>query len=121
MRGMISGAAMLLTTVSLVVSGCSSTAVTAKEYSQPREMMAAAEQAGASKNNDASLHLQYARENLAKADELIKDEKFDKARHYLVMAEADAEVALALAEGEQLRAQVMELDERIKKVKGDTL
>jgi hypothetical protein len=104
-----------------LASGCASEKISQQEYAQPMQVMAAAEQAGAKEDSDAAIHMQYAEENLKKANELMDSEDYDDARHYLEMAKADAQLALALAEGKGMRAKVKELDKRIEKVKTDAL
>ncbi len=104
-----------------LLSGCASESVSQKEYSEPLQVMAAAEQAGAKQDSESALHMQYAEENLKKADEFIDKKKYDKARYYLDMAEADARVALILAEEKDTLTKVQDLEARIEKVKSDTL
>lgn len=111
----------LATSALFLVAGCASESVSKKEYSEPLQVMAAAEQAGAKNDSQAALHMQFAEENIKKADEYIDDEKYDKARHYLDMAEVDARLALVLAEGNDARSKVKEIEDRIQKVRNDTL
>ena len=75
-----------------------------------------AEQAGAEKVPDAARHLQWARQQTQEARKLLEKNKGDQAALYLNRAEADAELALALAheaptraEAERVRQQVQQL------------
>tara|TARA_B100000686_G_C16739613_1_gene945795 strand:+ start:301 stop:711 length:411 start_codon:yes stop_codon:yes gene_type:complete len=111
----------IATSALFLMAGCASESVSKQEYSEPLQVMAAAEQAGAKSDSQAALHMQFAEENIKKADEYIEDEKYDKARYFLDMAEIDARLALVLAEGNDARAKVKELDDRIQKVRNDTL
>lgn len=107
--------------VFIVGSGCASPAVTSKEYSEPRETLAAAKQVGTTENRQASLYMQYAEENLEHADKLIAEEEHDRARYFLDRAEADAELALAYAERESTRQELQELETRINELRSDSL
>lgn len=59
--------------------------------------MRAAEEVGASKNPQAALHLQYAKEQLAQANWLTGKEAEQRTPGLLMRANADAELAIALA------------------------
>jgi hypothetical protein len=61
----------------------------------------AAEAVGASDNPRAALHLQYAKELLERANELTGEQAAQRAPGLLMRAQADAELALALAESSQ--------------------
>ena len=111
----------LATSALFLVAGCASESVSKQEYAEPLQVMAAAEQAGAKDDSQAALHMQFAEENIKKADEYIADEKYDKARYFLDMAEVDARLALVLAEGNDARQKVQDLEKRIQKVRNDTL
>src|SRR5512141_2991109 len=60
----------------------------------------AAEEAGAAKVPQASLHLQLAREEVEVAKGLAAKNEKEKAESMLMRAEADAELAVALSRGE---------------------
>ena len=114
-------APLLALFAALFLVACASEKVSQQEYSEPLQMMAKAEQAGANGNSDAAIHMQYAQENLRKADALIDEEDFDDARYYLDMAKADAKLALIVAEESQMRLEVEELESKITDVNNDTL
>ena len=57
----------------------------------------AAEEVGASKNPQAALHLQYAKEQMAEANRLTGKEAEQREPGLLMRANADAELAIALA------------------------
>ena len=122
MKGFVKSTSLLV--LLALVSACSSGNISAKEYSEPREKIAAAEQAnkdGQVPNKDAALHLRLAKENLDKADVLIKDGDKTEAKYYLMMASADAEVARSLAEGDVLKSEVNALEERINKLQNSAI
>ena len=102
------------------IAGCASTKVTTKEYSEPRQKLEAASQMGAAELPQASLHLRLAQEQIEVADVLIADEEYEEARYALMRAEADAELALAMAREERMRGEVSEIVEKIQKLRADT-
>jgi len=77
----------------------------------------AAEEAGAAKVPQASLHLQLAREELAKAKELSAKGEKKKASSMLLRAEADAELALVLSHGDAERAEAHAAVERVSELR----
>jgi hypothetical protein len=114
---MVAGGSLVL----LVASGCASPSVTSKEYSEPRETLAAARQVGTTETQQASLYMQYAEENLEHADKLIAEEEHDRARYYLDRAEADAELALAYAERASTKQDLEKLEARIDELRSESL
>jgi hypothetical protein len=78
----------------------------------------AAEEVGAAKVPQASLHLQLAKEELELAKGLAaKDEK--KAASMLLRAEADAELAVALSRGDAEKSEARAAVERVRKLRQD--
>lgn len=64
-----------------------------------------AEEAGAKQVPDAAQHLQWAREQTNQARRLLEKNERDKAALFLKRAEADAQLALALAREAPARAE----------------
>lgn len=79
----------------------------------------AAEEVGAAKVPQASLHLQLAREELALARGLAKKGDKAEARSMLLRAEADAELAVALSRGDAQRAEAMTAVESVRQLRQD--
>jgi hypothetical protein len=78
----------------------------------------AAEEVGAAKVPQASLHLQLAKEELELAKGLAaKDEK--KAASMLLRAEADAELAVALSRGDAEKSEARAAVERVRQLRQD--
>ncbi len=69
------------------------------------EAVNAAMREGARNDPRASRHLRLAETELARARDLIREGEYSEAESFLRRAEADAEVATALAREGQLRAQ----------------
>jgi hypothetical protein len=79
----------------------------------------AAEEAGAAKVPQASLHLQLAREELAQAKDLSAKGEKDKATSMLLRAEADAELALVLSHEDAEKTEANAAVERVRQLRQD--
>jgi len=104
MRGIIATGLCALA-LGLGTAACGSSEVKSSQISEPREKIAAAEEAGAKEIPKAAYHLKLAQDQLAKAEKLIKDGDTDRPRLMLQEASADAEVALAMARLETTRTK----------------
>lgn len=102
-----------------VTSGCSST-LPPDRVAEPRAAIRAATEMGAQNNPQAALHLKLAQDQVTRADALLKDGDKDKAGWALMRADADAELALALAKEEKLKGEVSEAQKRIQDLKQKT-
>ena len=79
----------------------------------------AAEEVGAAKVPQASLHLQLAKEELELAKGLAAKDDKDKAASMLTRAEADAELAIALSKGDAERQEAEKALERVHQLRHD--
>ena len=79
----------------------------------------AAEEVGAAKVPQASLHLQLAKEELELAKGLAAKDEKEKAASMLLRAEADAELAVALSRGDAEKAEARDAIERVRKLRQD--
>lgn len=79
----------------------------------------AAEEAGAAKVPQASLHLQLAREELAQARALSEKGDKKEASSMLLRAEADAELALVLSHEDAERTEANAAVERVRELRQD--
>jgi hypothetical protein len=79
----------------------------------------AAEEAGAAKVPQASLHLQLAREELVQAKDLSAKGEKDKAASMLLRAEADAELALVLSREDAEKTEANAAVERVRQLRRD--
>lgn len=79
----------------------------------------AAEEAGAAKVPQASLHLQLAKEELELAKDLAAKGDKDKAVSMLSRAEADAELAVVLSHEDTERSAAMAARERVRQLRQD--
>ena len=78
-----------------------------------------AEEAGAAKVPQASLHLQLAKEELELAKGLAAKGEKEKAASMLLRAEADAELAVALSHGDAEKSEAMAAVERVRQLRKD--
>lgn len=74
----------------------------------------AAEEVGAAKVPRAALHLQMAKEGVAKAEALAKDGKKEEGASMLLRAEADAELAIALSNEDAEKTESKAAMERVR-------
>lgn len=81
----------------------------------------AAEEAGAAKVPQASLHLQLAREELDLAREQSLKGKKDEAASTLLRAEADAELAVTLAREDAEKSEAEAAVARVRQLRRDNL
>ena len=79
----------------------------------------AAEEVGAAKVPQASLHLQLAKEELALAKALSAKGEKEKASSMLLRAEADAELAIALSHGDAEKTEAKAAVERVRQLRQD--
>ena len=100
-----------------LMAGCAS-------YPAPTERMATstaavrgAQESGASSNPQAALHLKLAQEQLEQAKQLMADGDNKRAEFVLLRADADAELAVALAREASARQQAEQAREEVKQLK----
>ena len=79
----------------------------------------AAEEVGAAKVPQASLHLQLAKEELESAKKLGAKGEKEKADSMLMRAEADAELAVALSHEDAEKSEAMAAIERTRQLRKD--
>ena len=79
----------------------------------------AAEEAGAAKVPQASLHLQLAKEELELAKGLAAKDEKKKAASMLLRAEADAELAVVLSHEDAEKSEAMAAVKRVRQLRQD--
>ena len=100
-----------------LITGCGSTPVVNKEAST--SAIRVAEEVGASNVPSASLYLQLAKEQLESAERLAKENKKEQAESMLLRAQADAELAVALARGGADKTEATKAIERVRELRRD--
>jgi hypothetical protein len=76
-----------------------------------------AEVGGANENPQAQLHLKLANEQIEKAKKLIADDQNEEAARLIDRAQADADLALALAQQAKALKDAKEADEQLGQLK----
>jgi outer membrane murein-binding lipoprotein Lpp len=99
-----------------IVAGCTSAPLRTEASTSG---IRAAEEAGAAKVPQASLHLQLAREELELAKALSAKGEKKKAASMLLRAEADADLAIALSHGDTEKSEAREARERVRQLRQD--
>jgi hypothetical protein len=105
----------------LCMAACGGAAIPQQELTSAKAAVSGAEVGGAAENPRAALHLKLAREQIAKAEQLIADDDNEEAARVIERAQADADLALSLAkeakaraEAEEAQAQLMTLQKKTK-------
>jgi len=102
--------------VTAITVGCSSAPLrTEASTSEIR----AAEESGAAKVPQASLHLQLAKEELETAKGLAAKDEKEEATSMLLRAQADAELAVALSHGDAEKNEALAAVERVRLLRQD--
>jgi hypothetical protein len=99
-----------------LVAGCTSAPLRTEATTSG---IRAAEEAGAAKVPEASLHLQLAKEELDRAKGLAAKGDKEMAASMLLRAEADAELALALSRGDAEKSEARAAAERARQLRQD--
>lgn len=97
----------------LSLGACASGEVSQPQLTDTQAAIRGAQEVDAGESPEAALHLQYAEEQLDRARALADDEP-ERANRLLMRAEADAELAIALAEEQELRTDAEETYQRIR-------
>ena len=74
-------------------------------------------EAGAKGAPKGALHLKMARDQVAEAEDLIADEKMDRAKHLLIRAEADGNLAVALAKEAEAKRELAEIKDKLRRLR----
>lgn len=112
MDKMITG--LLASAAPLLVVACASGEVSTQRMTDTRAALQAAERVGADADPQASLFLTYAKEQMARAQSLSEQGSIESAELMLQRAEADAELAMVMAQEAEVRRDVEATLERIR-------
>lgn len=113
-RFMVCAVAVVATAI---IAGCASAPLRTTEATTSG--IRAAEEVGAAKVPQASLHLQLAREELELARKLAAKGDKEEAASMLLRAEADAELAVALSRGDAEKTEALAAIERVRQLRQD--
>lgn len=87
------------------------------QLTQSKAAVRGAVEVGAKDEPQASLYLKMANDNILTAEELILEREYERARHKLRRAEADANLAIALANEGEERAKAEETKRKLQKLR----
>jgi hypothetical protein len=103
-RSMNTTQCALVTTV-LLAGGCASSELSQERLTETLAAVEAVEELDQAEDPEVSLHLKYARDQLAAVRRLSDDHDRKEAQRMLERAHADAQLALALARTERSREE----------------
>jgi len=115
MRHMLMVGSLFL--VALAV-GCASSPALRTESST--SAIRAAEEVGAKEVPRAALHLQLAKEELGRAQDLAERGEKDQAASQLLRAEADAELAILLSQEQAEKSEAAQAMERVRQLQNES-
>jgi outer membrane PBP1 activator LpoA protein len=104
--------------LALACAGCASSIPPPTDRLASSEAAArSAQELGATKDPQAALHLQLAKEQNQRARALMRDGDYDEADRLLQRSHADAELAIMLAKEASAKTEAAEAQEKVKKAK----
>lgn len=109
--------AVILIAAPLLIVGCGSAPPPTARLASSEAAIRGAREVGAPNEPKAALHLKLAEEQRQKAEALVKEGKNEEAEGLLMRAEADAELALALARSAQMKAEADKTMEQVQDLK----
>ncbi len=107
----------LLALVLLLGTGCGGSPPPTDKLAQSVASVRAAEEVGAKTDPQAALHLKLAQEGLEQAKRLMADKENKRAELILMRADADAELAVALAKEANMKAEAEKAKEDVRALK----
>ena len=96
------------------LGGCATAPPPSEQTESTAASIRAAEEVGATHSPKASLHLQLAKEQSERAKQLMAKEQNEEATRLMTRAEADAELAVALARNEKEQADAKQMVEKVR-------
>jgi hypothetical protein len=103
--------------VTASIAACGGAAVPQETLTAAQASVKGAEVGGATEDPKAQLHLKLANEQIAKAKKLIEDGDNEEAARLIDRAQADADLALALAQQGKALKDAKDADEQLGKLK----
>jgi len=114
---LFSGLPLLL---ACALGACGGAAIPQEQLTAAKAAVSGAEVGGANSDPRAQLHLQRAKEGVAKAEKLIADDENEEAASVIERATADADLALALAREAGAKGEATETNEQLERLKKST-
>lgn len=113
--GVMAGSVLFAT----AIAGCASGPTFNQSSEASTSAIRAAEEVGATNVPSASLHLQFAKEELEGAKMLAEQGKKEQAVSLLLRAEADAELAVALSHEQTEQTEAAQAIEKVRQLRQD--
>jgi hypothetical protein len=121
MKAVVDRMAVALATVGLMgAPGCAGYPVPSAKAASSEAAIRAAEETGSRDLPQAALHLKLAEEELQRGKALMRDNENQRAEYTLMRAEADAELAHALARAEKSKTQAAKAQDEVRAIKTGT-
>lgn len=102
---------------SVGLAACGSYPAPTERLASSQAALRVAQEFNATADPQAALHLKLAQEQLEQAKQMLADDNNKRAEYVLMRAEADAELAEALARESQLKAQAQQAQDDVRKAK----
>ena len=97
------------------LTACGSYPAPTEKMSASQSSVRAAQEVNAASNPQAALHLKLATEQVDQAKQLMADGDNKRAEYVLLRAEADAELAVALAREASMRGEAQKAQDEVRK------
>ena len=97
-------------------AGCAAPRPPTTQLTAAKAAIRGAVEAGAQSAPKGALHLKMARDQVAEAEDLIATEKMSRAKHLLIRAEADGNLAVALAKEAGAKRQLAEIRDKLERL-----
>ena len=108
---------MLAATLALMASGCAAKRITAEppteRLAESRTTIRAAEEVGAAQVPEAATYLGFAQQQVATAQQLMSEGRYEAADLQLQQAAADAQLAFALARAVPMENEARRMFEQV--------
>lgn len=98
-----------------VLTACGSYPAPTEKMITSQSSVRAAQEVNAASNPQAALHLKLATEQVDQAKQLMADGENKRAEYVLLRAEADAELAVALAREAAMRSEAQKAQDEVRK------
>ncbi len=105
---------ILVLTIFVTLSRCASTPLTTEKLAATEAPLRAAEELGAIRVPEAALELKLAQDEMELAKQFLRNGNKERADMILLRAQADAELAVALAKEAPLEADARNAAEQVK-------
>lgn len=100
----------------LLAVGCAAPQAPTAQLTAAKAAIRGAVEAGAKRAPKGALHLKMATDQVGEAEDLIRAEKMTRAKHLLIRAEADGNLAIALAKEAQAKRQLAEIKDKLRRL-----